>query len=164
MNRGMTTTRYVIPKGLVQKLTSLDHLLEAQFDPSHVFGTLGGPVTAAELRAHIASIFATFNAVPQLEIQLEHAFVARTARIPEALALSDQIKGLTTGSLGVDHPALDAPGLRRHGGKRVLTAEEELKRHARAQETMKLQGRLTKAQKKERTYRGDVKITVTSKK
>lgn len=102
----MTTTRYVIPKGLVQKLTSLDHLLETQFDPSHVFGALDGPVTVAQLRAHIASIFAT----------------------------------------------------------RVLTAEEELKRHARAQETMKLQGRLTKAQKKERTYRGDVKITVTHKK
>ena len=160
----MPTTRYVIPKGLVERLTSQDRLLAMHFDPSQLFGTEAGNVTVAQLRAQLASILATFAAVTQLEIQLQHALVARTARIPEAQALANRIKGFALGSLGVGHPALDVPGLRPHGGKRVLTAEEELARHARAKETMRLQGRLTKAQKKERTYRGDVKITVTSKK
>jgi hypothetical protein len=160
----MPTTRYVIPKGLVERLISQDQLLQKKFDPSQVFGTLTGSITAAQLRAQLASLFATFAAVNKLEIQLEQALVARTARIAEAQDLAERIKGYATAALGVDHPALDTVGLRRHGGKRTLTAEEELVRHARAKETMKLQGRLTKAEKKARTYRGDVKVTVTTKK
>ncbi len=157
--RGQNT----VPKGLVEAMRSQDSLLANEFDPSQILFVRGQSVSAADIRAHVADIFATFAAVTDIDIERKRRLLARTARIPEAVEFVAEVKAAMTAHLGRRHPALDAPGLRPHGGKRKLTGEEEVKRKAKKAETMKMRGHLTKAQKKERTFRGTVTVVATKK-
>ena len=155
--------QHAVPKGLVRALQSQDRVLASELSPSQTLLVRGKYVAVAHVRAQIADIFSAFAAVREIEVERKRRLAARTARIPEAVELRADLKVALTASLGRSHPALDAPGLRQHGGNRELTSEQELKRKVRKRETMKLRGYLTKAEKKEKTFRGTVTVTTTKK-
>jgi hypothetical protein len=157
------TTLHAIPKGLVQRLRSQLAVLQNSFPPSQLFKSHRGSETAAQLVACYTSIFADFAAVEAARQAYAAALVQRTSRIAEAMALADSVKAILTNVLGAGHPALDVPGLRQHGGPRKVTSEQKVIKQAKTRKTLELQGRLTKAQKKERTFRGKVIVTVTKK-
>ncbi|MHB8420828.1 MAG: hypothetical protein ACYDCL_22360 [Myxococcales bacterium] len=159
----MARREHAVPKGLLEALRSQDYVLATQFAPSQTIASRGKNVPASEFRAKLARVFALFGAVDDIEIERRRRLQARTDGLPAAQQLAAEIKAALTNVLGRDHPALDAPGLRPHGGKRKLTSEQEVKRQVKKQDTMKRRGYLTKAQKRERTFRGNVTVTVNKK-
>ncbi len=154
----MATKHHRIPKDLLPALQAQLALLQQHFPPDRTLYTSGKALSVAQIAQQYASLFADFEEPKRLRILLETALQRRTARVPEAVALRDRVKALLTAHFGVGHPVLDAPGLRRHGGARKLTVEQQLVKQVKAQETKKLQGRLTKAEKKARTFRGTVDV------
>ncbi len=150
------TSRHKIPRDLVQRLKSQRAVLAKHLPPSYVLASHRGRETAASLLAALDSIFETFDAVERAHRDYEVALVARTRRIPEALSLATSLKVILTNVLGLGHPALDAPGLRPHGGLRKLTVKQKYEKVERAKLTLKAQGRLTKAQKKRLKFTGQV--------
>lgn len=156
--------RHVVPKDYLSTIDALLDVLQRQCAPQTEINVQGQMVPVSALAAEVAGYRTPFDEVRQDEIRLEHAYQRRDASIATGKARMAMIKAGVTAFLGAVHPALDRPGLRRPGGAHKLTPEQEIARHAKAKETMKLQGRLTQAQKKEKTYRGPVNVKVVLKK
>ncbi len=153
-----------VTKGTLERLQSADAVLAREFPPDHLFRSFRGTEPAAQLRQAIDLVFASCRKVQRAQNELAKALLERTDQLRKGEKLAAGLKVLLTNALGAGHPALKAPGLRQHGGRRLLTAEQKFLKAEKAKRTYQLQGRLTKAQKKERRFRGKLVATAVPKK